>query len=97
MIILEHLPKRDYFRDKTLKNLNYEKWDIILELDLIRYTRFLYTPYVYIWYQFDIPACIRYSAGDPNSGNFLFRKSIGGMSDTMLIWYNDMWLVRGLN
>ena len=37
---------------------------IILELDLIRYTRFLYTPYVYIWYQFDILACIRYSAGD---------------------------------
>ena len=47
-----------------------KKLDIILELDLIRYTRFLYTPYVYIWYQFDIPACIRYSAGDPNSGNF---------------------------
>jgi len=62
----------DYFKDITLKKFNFiktvMKFSIILELDLIRYTRFLYTPYVYIWYQFDIPACIRYSAGDPNSG-----------------------------
>ena len=49
---------------------------IILELDLIRYTRFLYTPYVYIWYQFDIPACIRYSAGDPNSGILDFSEKV---------------------